>query len=279
MLGVWVGRGNKDEYNAYDVTSISSYCNNSELAEFGYNRDGENLAQVNLGVFFGEKSGLPKYYNCYSGSITDKTYLPYIIQGTQELGIKISRFVLDKGFIRKHNIDYMIENELEFVICTNETTKVKDSVTRNIDDVKNPANYILGHSIYGKPDRYDENVNIHIFHDSEKAASSEKDFYARIAMYENELQQLKSLDGKTARKYKAYFDIIIKKDKSFTYEKNYGKIKEAHKLMGYFAYLSNVLELCSEEVIEILSALTSFDGRGAGNLSQYIAENFTTIDG
>ena len=247
----WIGLNNADEYNAYDVTSISSYSNSSELTEYGYNRDGENLAQVNLGVFFGEKSRLPKYYNCYSGSITDKTYLPYIMQGTRELGIKISRFILDKGFISKHNIEYMIENELDFIICTNETIKVKEYVFRNIDDVKNPENYILAHSTYGKPVRYDENVNIHIFHDSEKAAGSEKDFYARIAMHENELQQLKVLDRKTARKYKTYFNITIKKDESFTYEKDYCKIKEAHKLIGYFACLVSEAGLSSEEVIEI----------------------------
>jgi transposase len=173
------------------------------------------------------------------------------MQGTEELGIKISRFVLDKGFISKHNIEYMLENGLDFILCANETTKVRECVIRNIEDVKDPENYILDHGTYGKPDKYDEKINIHIFHNSEKAASSEKDFYARIAMYENELQRLKTLDGKTARKYRNYFNITIKKDRSFTYEKDYGKIKEAHKLIGYFACLASEMELTSGEVIEI----------------------------
>ena len=45
----------------YDVTSISSYSQEIASVEPGYNRDGENLAQYNLGMFCNEVTKVPLY--------------------------------------------------------------------------------------------------------------------------------------------------------------------------------------------------------------------------
>ena len=49
----------------YDITSISSYSNLIELLEYGYNRDGLNLPQVNLGLVVSRDLNLPLYFNLY----------------------------------------------------------------------------------------------------------------------------------------------------------------------------------------------------------------------
>ncbi len=69
----WIKEAVDDEYICYDVTSISSYSSNITEIEWGYNRDGDNLEQINLGMFCGEKTRLPVYYNVYNGSLTDKS--------------------------------------------------------------------------------------------------------------------------------------------------------------------------------------------------------------
>ena len=61
----------KNEYIAYDATSISSYSRNITELEWGYNRDKEKLLQINLGLYYGEESRLPLYYRVYPGSISD----------------------------------------------------------------------------------------------------------------------------------------------------------------------------------------------------------------
>ena len=75
----WLKKAQDNEYIAYDVTSISSYSEEISWVERGYNRDKENLSQINLGMFFGETSKLPLYYSVYSGSIVDKTFLPFMM--------------------------------------------------------------------------------------------------------------------------------------------------------------------------------------------------------
>ena len=47
----------------YDITSISSYSTNIDFVEWGYNRDRENLAQINMGVMCNSNNSLPIFYN------------------------------------------------------------------------------------------------------------------------------------------------------------------------------------------------------------------------
>jgi len=46
----------------FDITSLSSYSKGLELLEWGYNRDGEHLRQINFAVVIGRPSGLPIGY-------------------------------------------------------------------------------------------------------------------------------------------------------------------------------------------------------------------------
>ncbi|MCL1894516.1 MAG: hypothetical protein FWG02_09870 [Holophagaceae bacterium] len=44
----WAKLRSEQEYIAYDVTSISTSSKGIDIAEWGYNRDGENIPQINL---------------------------------------------------------------------------------------------------------------------------------------------------------------------------------------------------------------------------------------
>jgi len=111
----WAKLRSEQEYIAYDVTSISTSSKGIDIAEWGYNRDGENIPQINLGMFYGAESQLPIYYNLYSGSITDKSHLPFMMEGASKLGIKKVRFVLDRGFVTEDNLKYMEQKGHLFV--------------------------------------------------------------------------------------------------------------------------------------------------------------------
>ena len=61
----------EQEYLALDITSTSSYSTGIQDVEWGYNRDNENLPQINLCMLMGETSRLPVYQVPYSGSLKD----------------------------------------------------------------------------------------------------------------------------------------------------------------------------------------------------------------
>jgi len=67
----WIENINPKDGIYYDITSFSSYSTNNEFVEWGYNRDKENLPQINLGMICCKKTGLPFFYTIFPGSIVD----------------------------------------------------------------------------------------------------------------------------------------------------------------------------------------------------------------
>jgi transposase len=83
----------------FDITSFSSYSKNLELLEWGYNRDGEELRQINFGVIMGSPSSLPIGYRIYPGSITDVVTLKNLIEYLRQKGLKQYMFWNERLFV------------------------------------------------------------------------------------------------------------------------------------------------------------------------------------
>ena len=60
----WGVYRSEQEYLALDITSISSYSQFIGDVEWGYNRDGENLPQINLCMLFGENRSC-QFFNLF----------------------------------------------------------------------------------------------------------------------------------------------------------------------------------------------------------------------
>jgi hypothetical protein len=84
----WAARQQGPAFLAYDVTSVSTYSEGIGDAEWGHNRDKEDLPQVNLGCYIDQGSGLPVFYTTYPGSITDKSHLRSMMAFNEDLGVK-----------------------------------------------------------------------------------------------------------------------------------------------------------------------------------------------
>jgi hypothetical protein len=77
----WMAVVCEKDWLCYDLTSVSSYSEMNEYVRWGHNRDGENLPQINLGMLFGQKSGLPVYYRRLPGSVGDVSALRKTVSG------------------------------------------------------------------------------------------------------------------------------------------------------------------------------------------------------
>lgn len=75
----WYAANNEDEYLALDITSASSYSELIDDVEWGYNRDHDNLPQVNLCMLMGETRRLPLFQSLYSGSQKDVRTLAHML--------------------------------------------------------------------------------------------------------------------------------------------------------------------------------------------------------
>ena len=103
----------------YDLTSISYYGKGVLSAEWGYNRDHENLPQINYALLCVRDTGMPLFAWPLSGSISDVSTLENTLELISKLGYKPDCLMMDRGFACKKNIGYMLHRGYTFLQAIN----------------------------------------------------------------------------------------------------------------------------------------------------------------
>ena len=239
---LWVERQDPGGYLAYDVTSFSTYAKNIIDAEYGYNRDGDRLPQINLGCFVSQGTGLPVFYVTYPGSIVDKSHLPYMMAYNEELGIGETGFVLDRGFCSTVNVQHLEKGGHKFVIGVEKWHKATRAAIElakpNIIKLQNRVESGL-FAVSSKGCYYGITSTMHIYHDSSLAKDQMDVLCKSLDNDEDFLRQKTRLTCEEIRKYSKYFVIETDEDGSFTFKRNMDKIEQAASNCGFFCILEN----------------------------------------
>jgi transposase len=131
----------EEEALVYDITSLSSYSRNLEWLEYGYNRDGMDLPQVNLGLVVSLESGMPLLLKLFPGSVTDVVTLRNLAEEARSIGVADCMFILDRGFYSEGNIELLKQASIDFIMPLPFGRKVgKGSISEtnaNITDADN----------------------------------------------------------------------------------------------------------------------------------------------
>ena len=251
----WMRHKKQTEYLAYDVTSISSYSENIRELEWGYNRDKEKLPQINMGMYYGEESGLPLYYRIYPGSISDKTHLKYMVADNEFINGKRTRFVMDRGFYSRENLQYLTESGYRFVIALPDSLKYcRELVSEHGAEIVNHSEFLLGLGLpYGKS--YESmalgfRMKIHLYYDPEKALRETSALYALLNAQENDLKSMEEPPDKSLH-FDKYFYINRSKDGKLGYIRNFKAIDEALKYCGFFLIAETDFKKTTAEILDI----------------------------
>ena len=102
---------------AIDITSNSTYSEMGGYAEWGYNRDGEDLKQTEI-LLVTDGEGIPMAFQMLPGSIADTSTLKEAVEWMRSLGIE-GRIVIDRGFENAGNIAALLEHGMEFTVPSN----------------------------------------------------------------------------------------------------------------------------------------------------------------
>jgi len=211
---LWVKQRLEKEYIAMDITSVSSYSKQNEYVRYGYNRDGEDLPQINLCMLLGEESRIPLFYELLPGSIHDVSTLKSVLKKAEWMGASGIHAVMDKGFCSEANIDSMYESAMHFMIGMSFVSKyAKDCVAKAKEDITHHNNYrcISGDDIFVKSwcDNWKgHRLYVHVYYDSEKADAEYKKFLKEL-----EQCRLELLSGQKEKKHEAWYkDCFIVKE-------------------------------------------------------------------
>jgi transposase len=196
FLSKWMKKAMEDDYLCYDITSISSYSELNEYIKYGHNRDNEKLPQLNLAMLFGQKSGLPVYFQRMPGNITDVTTLNNLLETFKALELKPFNYVMDKGFYSKKNVDKLLASKSKFTVSVPLNNKwVQHSIDEIYTVIHSPEGYkkvdeeiLYVHSrIYpwGKDNR---RCYLHLYYNARKRADAVDHFNEKLVKYKEELE-------------------------------------------------------------------------------------------
>ena len=250
----WIYAREQNEYIAYDVTSISSYSKGIDNLEWGYNRDKESLPQLNMAMYYGEKSLLPLYYSIYPGSIPDKTHLSYMLRDNELIGYKKTRFVMDRGFFSSDNLKQLSSAGCRFIMSVpNSLLFSQRLIDKHRDAVVNRAECRIEKGVYAKAvitEEFDMRCKVHIYYSPSKASAEEEILFERIEQYEQALETMTEPPPKSLR-YDRYFKINRSKDGGFGFIRDMEKINKEISHLGFFLISETDFKSTSAEILDI----------------------------
>ena len=237
----------------YDVTSISSYAQQMTSVERGYNRDGEDLAQFNLGMFCDEKSKTPLYYNRYNGSLTDKTNLSFVLANAKEIGIHHVKMVVDGGFwdnkCHKNLCDLYDSYIMGMPPSLQESQNILENYSGNITTYANeldvPFTYCVPveTTVCGIPGKallyFDEHNHVHLCNELSD----------KIDRYKAELAALVRYPKSKLKRFEQYFIITKRENSGFDYAVDVEKVDKARKYKGFFLLFTTDMEATPEDTL------------------------------
>ncbi|MBO4296358.1 MAG: IS1634 family transposase [Desulfovibrio sp.] len=249
----WNKNINNSDFVALDITSISSYSELIEGVDWGYNRDGEKLPQINLCILFGEGCQYPIFLKTYNGKISDvstlKTTIKEMTNVVPNAKIKAS---MDKGFYSQANVDNMIEENVDFIISVPFTNKfAKQQIENEREDIDTYKNYIKAGNdpLRGihkeeewKTKRVSTKLHVHVFYNPSRHTKEKNELFDFV--YDLEEEAKKNPENKNFEKEFEKYLIIEKpseENPNYTVSVRQDYLDEKLKNCGWMLLISNTI--------------------------------------
>ena len=264
-------RRGREEYLAYDTTSVSSYSKCLRQVRYGKNKDHEPLPQINLTLLFGQRSRLPFYYRKLAGNIPDVKTLRRLLADMNTLGYKKFKVVLDRGFYSAENINDLYKHHMKFLMAAKSSLKwVRFHLDTVRDEMRNWRYFSQDYQLYAyclpvswdyrQKRPYKKNIlkgkrrmYLHIFFSPERALEEEISFNKRMMERQRELES-----GQTypehEKQYARFFEVKETPVRGRKVTAKSKAMEEAKRYYGYFALLSN-------DIKDAIEALETYRGK------------------
>lgn len=121
-----------------DLTSVSTYSDMQGWAQWGHNRDEENLKQTNIAMVT-DGDGIPVMFRMLPGSIADMSVMKTTVDDLKRLGCD-GRLVMDRGFESAENVSALLDLGVDFTMPSNAKAEpIKKLMSKAINELKSSS--------------------------------------------------------------------------------------------------------------------------------------------
>jgi transposase len=191
----------------YDLTSYLSQSRNIDFLEYGYSRSDPDYPQVNVSLVESSESGIPIFYDIYSGSVNDITTVKNTVDVLISAGFTDVTFIMDRGMFSSSNISYLMESGMNFIMPASYTLKeIRRLALSSRKTVEKAGNMITmsGEIMFAvKRTARIGNVNISawVYYDPERDSRERTVFYSSLK------ERMDRLSSRIVRKWEKPRDV------------------------------------------------------------------------
>ena len=205
----WCKAKAKDRNVCYDITSVSTYATDMDIAEYGYNRDHENwLKQINLALVTDQETRIPLAFRLLNGSLSDSQTLENTVREFEGYGAKPYGIVMDKGFWKKENLEMLHRTGVKFTLpVPSSVSWAKDLIKEHRNDVFSSSYYedeegstTFCYTVYD-PQKVGWKVWAHIYYSSATETTKREKFVKEYMTRRKELEE-----DRADEKYRSFYD-------------------------------------------------------------------------
>lgn len=130
-------------YYALDSSSISTYSKSLGKAQFGYNKDGDDLRQVNIMMLVNQKTGLPIYYREYDGDVPDVSTVSTMLKEYARLELNRQGIIVaDRGYGTPLNVHRFFQTDTSFLLNFRTSFSFcKNLIAQHYNELNDVLNY------------------------------------------------------------------------------------------------------------------------------------------
>lgn len=267
----------------YDVTTYAFESTRwGELRMFGFSKDHKNNeVQVVMGLLI-DNNGIPVTYELFPGNTMDQTTLIQSVNRLKELyHMEKITVVADRGLNGGANLEYLYNNGHDFVISytlkrssqefknmvweekgwtttvDKETGEIltKAKVLKQDLKIKVPVAVEENQKKRGRPRKYDLKkvpVKVHLTWSSKRAAKDRADRERMLERLNKKLEHPYQLKASVKRGVNQFLEMELETE---NWKLSEDKIREAERYDGYYAVITNNLELSTKDVTDIYRGL------------------------
>ncbi len=246
---------------AVDSTNQVTESNNQPLAKRGKSKTGEKLPIIQTVMLVDEKTGIPIWYEHFSGNILDKTQTPNMVEKVNELGYQDLFLMMDSGYYSEEVINALMKNRKGFAMMVPDIPNFVDDLIKNFrDQLKLKEQYFINQfKIYAMV----EPINVanydlfaYVYYDDQTARNERDAIHGQYDFFLKEVSERVNYTEKMKDVY-ARRGIIVKKTerdpktgKNFKLEKDIDMLQKLQDEAGFFVILSN-RKMKADEIIAI----------------------------
>lgn len=262
----------------YDVTTFYFESQKADtLKNFGFGKDGKiNEVQVVMGLLI-DKEGMPVAYELFQGNTSDVSTLKDMAQSLKKrFNIDNIVLVADKGINSKSNLNFMILNEMDYIVSSrlkSMSKKVQDQILdlKDYNELKTSSNdrhtvlykEIAYTNVYtetkkdektGKTSKVEHKMQERIIctFSSKRAAKDAHDRQRQLEKAEKLIKGNAKSSLDTQKGYKRYIAKKYHDDKKQEYDMvlDVQKILDESKYDGFYAIQTSRKDLSAQEIIK-----------------------------